>query len=219
MQVVNGEMKVRIGEVSLAVVIGIVTWWCWGPSVIGLRLGLCAYGILLLCCRYRRPARMMVWIATFMLGALRLSTMTNATDQSIESNDYTTGWVVKSNRRQALIQNSERWMVDFFPSAPKQGSLVSVWHQQPSLDWFIGMVVSIPLDELGHKEWEVKKNGLSTVSPNVFKSQSYLEQLTYGGVLWALMSGDKSGVDPELKHNFNGRVPAICLRLAECTLD
>ena len=35
-------------KVSAGVIIGIATWWCWEPSVVSLRAGLCAYGVLLL---------------------------------------------------------------------------------------------------------------------------------------------------------------------------
>lgn len=195
----------RIGEVSVGVVTGVVTWWCWEPSIISLRVGLCAYGLLLLCCRQKWQGRAIVLIMAVLLGALRLSTMVNATDQSIESDGYTTGWVVRSTRRQALIQNeSERWMVEFFPTAPRHGSLVSVWHQ-PKLGlvhWDGGIdpfrrIVAQRTGIRKAKEWIVH------TEPKRLQKPEILGYLTHGEVLWALISGDKSGVDPLLKQTLH----------------
>ena len=176
MQVNNGEMKVRIGEVFLSVVTGIVTWWCWEPSTFGLYLGLCAYGVLLLCCHYSRPARMMVWV--------RLPWCSVHYDcqrwQMQQINRWIkwlhNGWVVKSivDRHWFKIIASDGWSI-FIPSAPKQGSLVSVWHQ-PKLglvhwDGGIDPVRRVNAERMGArkaKEWIVHSD------PNVFKSQSYL---------------------------------------------
>ena len=178
----------RIGEVSLGVVTGIATWWCWEPSIMSLRLGLCAYGVLLLACRHSYQGRWIVFIMAMMIGSLRLSTMVNATDQSVESEGYTTGWVVKSNRRQALIQNeTERWTVEFYPEAPTQGALVSVWHQPKVglVHWTGGVdpFRRIQAERTGvrkPKEWIVHRE------PERVRKPMTLEELTHGGILWAL---------------------------------
>ena len=201
MQVKREEIQIRVGEVSLAIVTGIVTWWCWEPSVIGLRIGVCAYGLLLLVCKNPQQGRVIVGIMAMMIGALRLSTMVNATDQSGEVDGYTTGWVMKSNRRQALIQNErERWLIEFFPFAPIQGSLVSVWHQpKTGLVYWEGGVD--PLRRIAAQRMGVRKakEWIIHSEPERVQKPVVLDELTYGGVLWALISGDKSGIDPALK--------------------
>ena len=192
----------RIGEVSLGVVTGIATWWCWEPSSMSLRLGLCAYGVLLLACRHSYQGRWIVWIMAVMIGSLRLSTMVNTTDQSVESEGYTTGWVVKSNRRQALIQNeTERWTVEFYPEAPTQGALVSVWHQpKVGLAHWTGGVDPfrrIQAERTGvrkAKEWIVHSE------PERVRKPMFLEELNHGDILWALLSGEKSEIDPSVKQ-------------------
>ena len=80
--------------------------------------------------------------------------MPNATDQSIENDEHTTGWIVKSTNRQALIQNAVSvGLLSFIQKHPMQGSLVSVWHQPKVGTDILGVVGSIPLDELMPKEW------------------------------------------------------------------
>ena len=81
------------------------------------------------------------------------------------------------------------------------GSLVSVWHQpQVGLVYWDGGIDPfrrIKAERTGArkaKEWIVHSEPKRVQKPTV------LDELTYGGVLWALLSGDKSGVDLELKR-------------------
>ena len=197
-------MHVRIVEISIGIIIGIVTWWCWEPSVANLRIGLFAYSILLIFCRQIWQIRMIFWIMALLLGALRMSSMTNTTNNDSDHDGYTTGWVVKANRRQALIQNEEqRLNIDFYPEAPNQGSLVSVWHQPKRglIHWDGGVNPKkrILRERTGRrqaKEWIVHMEPKRAVKPEI------LDHLKYGDVLWALLSGDKSGISSDLKSLF-----------------
>ena len=195
-------MQVRTVEISVGIIIGIVTWCCWEPSVASLRMGLFSYSILLIFCQKIWQTRLIFWVMALLLGALRMSSMPNSTEYNWQHNGYTTGWVVKSTSRQALIQNEEeRWTIDFYPEAPKQGALISVWHQPKRglIHWDGGVNPNQRIQRertlrREAKEWIVHQEPKRAVKPEI------LDQLNYGGVLWALISGDKSGINSDLKR-------------------
>ena len=195
-------MQIRIVELSMAMVVGMATWWYWEPTQLSIKLGLIAYGIVLICCQHTVCNRLILLLMALLLGSLRMSSIQNHTDRNDTLNSYTTGWVIKSNHRQALVENdAERWKIDFYPKAPKQGSLVSVWHQ-PKLDLvdWEGGINRIRRSHAERTGLRKAKDWIVHVEPDRLEKPIILEDLKHGGVLWALISGDKSGIDSNTKN-------------------
>lgn len=195
-------MSIRIVELSIAVVLGVVLWWCWEPTAVSLRLGLVSYIVVLCMLGQSKSTRVVVWLMAFLVGSLRVSTMPNAGDGIYEFNHYTTGWVVQSNRREALIENeTERWKMQFYPEAPSQGSLVAVWHQpQLGLVQWSGGVDQQRRQKAARFTIRRAKEWILLSEPKRLKKPFVLNDLSHGGVLWALLSGDKSGIALQTKQ-------------------
>jgi len=195
-------MQIRIVELSIAVVIGLASWWLWEPTVLSLKLGIVAYGSVLIVSKHSVCNRVILLLMALLLGSLRMSSINNHTDHVDAENLYTTGWVIKSNYRQALVENDvERWNVDFYPKAPVQGALVSVWHQpKEGLVYWEG---GVDFNRRSHAErtgMRKAKDWIVHLEPDRLKKPIILEDLKHGGVLWALISGDKSGIDSTTKN-------------------
>ena len=184
-------MQVRIAEISIGIIIGIVTWWCWEPCVASLRVGLCAYGGLLLLVRRNWQGRVIIWMLALLFRGVENVEYAQFNRDVFQSDGYTTGWVVKSNRRQALIQNEEeRWNMDFYQEAPKQGALVSVWHQPKRglIDWGGGVDPEqrIQRERTGRrqaKEWIVHTEPKRAVKPDIF-GRTEIWWCFMGAIIW-----------------------------------
>ena len=195
-------MSVRIVELSISIILGVALWWCWEPSVTSLRWGLGAYALLLSVCRKSNKTRAVIWTLCFLFGSLRVSTMPNVTDENDQYNQYTTGWVVHSNRREALIENeTERWKIKFYPEAPTQGSLVAVWHQpQFGLEQWSGGVDQKQRQQSARFTFRRAKEWVLLSEPKRLTKPLVLHDLSNGDILWALLSGDKSDIPLNVKQ-------------------
>ncbi len=194
-------MQLRIRETAILIIIGISTWSVWQPSVISLQVGIVTYGLMLWLLERSHYTRLIVWLMALLLGALRISSISTANEHDLESDQHTVGWVVHSVYRTALIESeTERLKVQFYPEAPKQGELVAVWHQpfDQHISWRGGIdhqrrATAERLQYRKAKDWVVLS------SPQRITQPEQLLDLKHGGVLWALLSGDKSGIDPQIK--------------------
>ncbi len=189
----------RVLEVSVAIVLGIVCWWLWEPCVDSLHYGIVTYVALLCCLRQSNYSRLILWVLGFLVGSLRMASMPTAVD--VDEDVHTVGWVVHRNHRVALIEGEvERWKIQFYPVAPPQGALVGVWHQ-PSKDtvsWEGGV------DEQRREQAERTgrrraKDWVLLTEPTRLSKPTVLRELRHGGILWALLSGDKSAIDSNTK--------------------
>ncbi len=191
----------RVLEVSIAIVLGIASWWLWEPSVGSLRYGIVFYVALLICLRKSNYSRVVIWVLAFLVGSLRMASMPTAVDVDVDEDVHTVGWVVHRNHRVALIESeTERWKINFYPVAPPQGALVGVWHQpsKNTLPWE-GGVDDKRREQAERTGRRRAKDWVLLTEPKRLIKPTILEELNHGGILWALLSGDKSDIDSNTK--------------------
>ena len=195
--------RLRWITIAVAFVFGMHTWAWWQPKPHDLLWALTGLSVVFLMTYRISLHRILILLMAFLVGNVRLSSMTNVS-KSLPENTHSILWVEHISGRQALVENNrERWLIQF-NSIPPQGSLIAVWHKplNPSVVWKGGRSKErIATLSRAPQRYAIDWVLLKEV-PRLNRPEN-IEFIQNGGFLWALVSGDKSGVSRSIKTLMN----------------
>lgn len=188
-------------ELAAGMILGVLSWGWWQPSVMSILGGMVTLSILLMWIGYPWLQRSVLVLLVFLLGNGRVAYLENVTD-SVDGSMHSVLYVQQTIGKEALLENeAERWRMRFYPAAPPQGAWVGVWHLPVKLPpvlkggrdtWSQSIQSRRPMRQV--KAWEL------ITAPQRMEYPTQLAWTTHGGIIWALISGDKSGISQESKR-------------------
>ena len=189
-------------ELAIVMAMGIVGWGYWQPSLEEILFGMsCLLGLLVLT---NHPVlhRILLMLLAGLFGTGRMSAIDNEPLERLEQDVHSVLWVQQVVGREALVDNdSERWKMRFYDEVPLQGSLIGVWHR-PVVN---PTVLKGAIDQ-GDRSESTRRPNRSVVAwecitePQRLDRPERLNYLSHGGIIWALVSGDKSGISTDSKE-------------------
>ena len=197
-------MEKRIYWMELAVVmaLGILGWSYWEPSLNEILCGMVALLGLLVVLKDIVLQRIVLILLAGLFGTGRMSAIENELREMTQQDLHSVVWVQQVVGREVLVDNDrERWRMRFYGDIPSQGSLIGVWHKpiaspiplKGALDKGVQSIMARrPLRSV--IAWETIRE------PERIHRPELLNYATYGGIIWALVSGDKSGIDKDTKQ-------------------
>ena len=198
-----GGFVTRISILSLAFICGLLSWTWWQPTLYTVKIGL----LLLFCLLYWKPqgalADLLLSLMVYVLGACVCSSLPTPIHTDAKT-ERSIGWIKAKTGNYALLENpTERIELHGKKGElPPMGALVSVSHKAM------------------HDKGSLSNNSTSTQhlqnhtiardivdieileSPDIPSKPEYFAWAEHGNMLWTLVSGDKSQLEPEEKILF-----------------
>lgn len=189
-------------ELAVGMAMAIVCWGFWQPSFEETLWGMIALIGLMAMVHHQVLQRILLILLAGLFGTGRMSAIENEPSDLTELDVHSVVWVQQVVGREALVDNDhERWKMRFYNTVPSQGSLIGVWHRP------IVSSVSLKGGMDKNRLSEVTRRPLRSVvawesitEPHRLSRPERLNYLEHGGIIWALVSGDKSMISKESKQ-------------------